>query len=522
MTHSSIRLPEIFQSHMMLQRDKPIRIWGDTTPDTRLCVQLLFQDRIISQILCQSDETGHFSGELLPQKAGELYSLIFSRSDDPADSITLSDLLIGDIYLAGGQSNMEFFLKYDKDYTAVKALPKNPQIRMYNVPQRAFEGHTSHNRHGYGYWFTDADAAVDTFSAPGYSFARHLQDALGIPIGIIGCNWGGSTASAWVPREVLTDDLSFYNEEYEAAIASTDAATLEKESLAAWEFEDSPEHGADFEPVMYGITHDEQLAYMQAHKDDPAVPMGPFNLNRPGGLYHTMLQNIIPFSLKGVLWYQGESDAGYRARFYDQLLGTLIKVWRNDWADELPFLIVQLAPFGRWLDCDSTDYTTVRAMQQALADQVTGVYLTGTMDIGSFYDIHPKEKLEVGRRLSLLALGHIYGKDLLCDCPRFASVRFTDDTTLCITFAHAIGLTMGDGLSTFLLSPTGEEEDAVMPERVCIKEDEIFLQLSKELASLIQAHPAATVSLGYADYSPIYIKNAAGLAALPFCEKINP
>lgn len=465
-------LAEIFQDGMLFQRDKGIVLWGYAAPDTHVTVSLYREkdahaeekavlsgcstadaEQALSPYSiaktepllsgCSvADENGNFRIILPPREAGENYLLCVDFDSAPEESVRLSRIGFGDIWLAGGQSNMEFFLKYDRDWEETKKLPPNPRIRMYNVPQRAFAGHTTHNKTGYGYWFDDRDPALETFSAPAYRFAREVQAATGIPIGIIGCNWGGSSASTWVDKEVLSaPPLDRYLKEYEEAVAGIPAKKLAADSLAGWEFEDSAGHAADFEPLLYGRDRDWQLNYMKIHAGEPAVPMGPYHFNRPSGLYRTMLSELIPFSIKGVLWYQGESDAGDYALLYDKLLTGLIESWRLAWDDDFPFLIVQLAPFGQWLDCDSRGYTTVREKQAYVSQNIPGVHMAAIMDLGSYYDIHPKEKMEVGRRLALLARGHVYGEtELLCDPPEAVSAVRVGDRQIAVNFRHADGL----------------------------------------------------------------------------------
>lgn len=544
-------LAEIFQDGMLLQRDKKIVLWGDAKPDTTVTVVLRREGQGTVSTDCPAntnpvacgestaDENGKFRVTLPPREAGEGYQLHVTFGSAPGASIRLDHIGFGDIWLAGGQSNMEFFLKYDKDWENTKKLPRNPHIRMYNVPQRAFEGHTSHNKTGCGYWFDNSDPAVETFSAPAYSFARHIQTAIGVPVGIIGCNWGGSTASAWVEEEALAaPPLDRYLKEYREAVADIPSEKLTADSLAAWSFEDSAKHYADFEPLLYGRDRDWQLNYMKIHAGEPVVPMGPWNFNRPAGLYHTMLSGLIPFSVKGVLWYQGESDAGDRAFMYDRLLTALIENWRREWNDDFPFLIVQLAPFGQWLDCDSQGYTTVREKQAAVSANVPDVYMATIMDLGSYYDIHPKEKMEVGRRLALLARGHVYGeKDLLCDPPEAVSAAWINDSQIGVTFRYGDGLHTDGKTSDWRVSrqkpellhsekPAAEggavrqdvraQKQDIEPAKVTVEDDRVILTLP-DLSP--DGRSPVWVSLGWDDYAEIHLFNRAGLSAAPFCIK---
>ena len=268
--------------------------------------------------------------------------------------------------------------------------------------------------------------------------------------------------------------------------------------------------------------------------------MGPYHFNRPSGLYQTMLSELIPLSIKGVLWYQGESDAGDYAFLYDKLLTALIENWRRKWQDSLPFLVVQLAPFGKWLNCDNRCYTIVREKQTYVSKNIPDVYMTSIMDLGSYYDIHPKEKMEVGRRLALLARGHIYGEEgLLCDPPEAVYVTQITDKQIAVTFRHADGLFASDrpsdwciGLkrpetfhrqaSSYENQQSGQapclQEQNMKPAIVTVKENHVILTLPDSIPS---GYSPAWVSLGWDDYAEIHIFNGAGLSAAPFKMKIQ-
>ncbi len=522
MQNHSITLPEFFQNGMIFQRDKEIRIFGQALPGTEITAA--FYEANISGAgtgsalsgSAMADKDGQFLLAMSPLPAAENLTLSLSVKGTDEPPVLLSDISFGDIWLAGGQSNMEFFLKYDQDFEAVQKLPRNPKILMYNVPQRAFAGHNTHNKTGYGYWFCDNDTAISTFSAPAYSFAREIQASTGVPIGIIGCNWGGSTASAWVPESVLQKEpLSIYLKEYEEAARAMPADALKEASLTGWAFEETDQHQKDFEPLMYGMDRKDQFVYMKEHAEDPVVPMGPYNMNRPGGLYHHMLSALIPFSIKGVLWYQGETDAETKADIYDQLLTALINDWRSEWKDDFPFLLVQLAPFGKWLSCNSKNYAIVRQKQALVAHTVPDVFLTGIMDLGSYYDIHPKQKMEVGRRLALLARGHVYGESLLCDAPEAVSALLYKDGTIHITFKNAEGLFLGNGPSDFLISADSSAGHAIKPAAVQVSGSEVILTVdAPEVSGGLSED--LTVSLADQDYAEIHLQNQAGLTALPF------
>ena len=175
-------------------------------------------------------------------------------------------------------------------------------------------------------------------------------------------------------------------------------------------------------------------------KIDPAAaapPMGPKHFCRPGGLYESMVKAVAPYGIRGVIWYQGESDGDAHPETYETLFPALIADWRRLWGRELPFLFVQLAPFERWMQCTGERYGIVRAAQQHTADTVPGTAMAVTTDVGMQYDIHPKKKQPLGRRLALLAENKVYGeKDVLCEAPALTGLTVADGA-LTLTFAHA-------------------------------------------------------------------------------------
>lgn len=497
-----LTLAPIFQDHMLLQRDKPIHVWGCGPEDALVTVCLgpcRGSDRV---------HGGRWHCTLPPHPAARdmEMNILTDIPGFPVKKIT--DLSIGDVWLAGGQSNMEYFLRYDAHWDEIRNAPYNPDIRMYNVPRLCFEGQQKDVSDS-GHWFGEQDPAWETFSAPGYCFARALQPSLGVPVGIIGCNWGGTPACAWVSEETLSENeaLRVFLTEYEEAVRGCDPVRLRRESLAALAFDDSPAHQAEWRCMMYGLSREEQLRWLDEHAGEPACPMGPLNACRPGGLYHRMLEPLAPFSLKGVLWYQGESDSGH-AELYDVMFSSLIGCWRRLWGDELPFLFVQLAPFGEWLECTSEGYAEVRRRQERVAKTVPGAYMTSIMDLGMYWDIHPKRKREVGERLALLARGRVYGEDLLCEPAEFLSARREGDTIL-LSFLHAgTGLSLrgpaAAGLSVRCSSQTLE------PVSAQVRGDCLCLTFS--------ALPAEPVhlSLGEEGYAELNLFNSAGLPAKPF------
>ena len=547
-------LPELFGTHMMLQREKPIRFEVSVSGTSMFEVLLGKRnadgsfDVVRSGSFPSDGGTCHVCLEGIGAGTGYVLRLLPDGREEEA--LELDDINIGDIWMACGQSNMEYFLRYDADWSRTRKLARNPLIRMFNVPRIAFEGQEKEQPEC-GYWFEEGDEAWGLFSAPGYSFARTVQQKTGIPVGVVGCNWGGTPACAWMPESYFAEEpLHVFVEDYERETAPYTYEQLREMSRKALAFESTFRHQVEWHAVMHGLTEKEQERFVQEHADDPVLPMGPWHHYRPGGLYETMIRKAAPFPVKGFLWYQGESDTGH-ADIYDRTMEALLRCFRDTWQDEdLPFLYVQLAPFGHWLECTNDHYADLRAAQERASKQLSKAWMASIMDLGSYEDIHPKLKMEVGRRLALLALGHVYGQDVLCDPPEAESVSLQvlpgeeSRAVAVVRFAHA-----GDGLYSdgapaqgFAFSAGG----CSLPVLSCSLEGDA-VKLTVDLSGLDAGVmdtpetdagkagmaagaaggrlPGMEVCVAYADedYCETHLWSSAGLSAKPFrtCVKIS-
>lgn len=392
---------------------------------------------------------------------------------------------------------------------------------MYNVPRIAYEGQ-ERNLPGDGYWFLQGDPAWAVFSAPGYCFARSLQEKIGVPVGVIGCNWGGTSASAWMEKSYLEQPpLSVYLSEYEEELEGVDPEELYQESRRCWEFEDSYAHELEWRTMMYGQTWEEQQTWMKMHQGDPVLPIGPYHHYRPCGLYDRMLKKVAPFPVKGILWYQGESDEVH-ADLYALLMEKLIQCFRDAWMDEqLPFLYVQLAPFERWLDCRGDRYPQVRACQELVSKKVANVWMTSISDLGDRDDIHPKFKREVGERLALLARGKIYGEELLCEPPECTGAEAAEEGIL-LSFAHTEGGIVCGPLAKqpFVVTKDGEKADV---SKVEVKGEQLLIKLKSAQTSSAVSEKTKTWSISFAEtpYYEVQIWNQAGLPLKPFHKEVS-
>lgn len=342
--YSNLVLPTIFKSNMVFQQNANVKIWGWGKPGEIVSIQENWNDRIYNT---KVSNNGKWDVEINTPSYGGPYDLIIKGNN----TILLSNVLIGEVWVVSGQSNMEWSADSGIDNGEIETKNANfPEIRLFSV---------SHNSAEYpqlnldGDWKVCNPESMKSFSAIGYFFAKHIYENTKIPIGIINSSWGGTPAEAWTP---------------EASIKSN--PVLNKDALSL--------------------------------KD---VPWGPV---KTGVIFNAMIAPLIPFKIKGFLWYQGESNVG-NAQNYDKLLVTMIASWRKLWKEDLPFYYVQIAPYKY----GEGDNGVLLRNAQRLVENSPSTAMTVISDIGNINDIHPKNKKEVGIRLANIALKNIYGYNRL-------------------------------------------------------------------------------------------------------------
>ena len=494
-----LKLPMIVSDGMVLQRGKPIALWGWADRGEGVRVRLSKGADILAEVEAFADESGAWRATLPPRDAARGLALSVSSAEE---RVTLKDVLIGEVWIAGGQSNMEYWLHFDAEKQAALERPENPDIRFFDYPEVSFEGELErYDYSDFGFWRRCDRDNLPWFSAVGYYFAERLQAALGVPVGIVGCNWGGTRASCWMDEGDLRGGVGeVWLRDYEQGLEGMDP-----EDYRQWYLSDDaripnrPVPG-DGSGILYpGLTREEQREWMAAPKSKYDDVIGPLDPWRPCALYHLMLENVAPYTAKGVIWYQGESDWRH-ADIYDQVLGDMIRAWRRLWGEELPFLTVQLAPFEAWLAESGETYPTLRACQQRLAERLPGVWLCSSGDAGMRWDIHPKRKRPIGERLALLARGHVYGEAILCDAPVLRGATREGERAM-LRFDHGEGLRIqGDALSA--LRVNGQ----VCPARVAGDCLVIDLPVAK----------GWNIEFAWQSYYEVNLYNAAGIPALPF------
>lgn len=497
----------LFVDHMVLQRDAEVPVWGTADPKAKVTVSLTVPGGKARTAEATADDKGNWKAKLSTQGLkGTGFTLNITCGDAQA---AIRDVAIGEVWVCGGQSNMqwEFWrLNLENQGEKVSAAANNPNIRLFTVPRRSAETpmasftpmtfqRTPQHKAEYGKWELAQPASVLEFSAVGYYFGRDLQKALDVPVGLIACNWGGTPAEAWTSREALAANpqLKHYIESFDTRLKTFDAVRAEeayKQALAKYK---------------------EAAAAAKAEgKPAPRPPARQIrsNQNSPTTLYNGMLASIIPYGIKGAIWYQGESNASRAAEYY-ALYPTMIQDWRKQWGYDFTFLASQLAPFQGVQGSQGVDYAEVRDALFQATKTLPKVGVAVITDAGDERDIHPQQKEPVGARLALAALAIEYGKDTPHSGPLYKS-HTIDGDKVTITFDHVHGglVCKGDELHGFTVCG---EDQKFHPAQAKIDGDKVVVTCS------MVSKPVA-VRFGWVNFAKPELNffNKAGLPAVPF------
>ena len=415
--YADASLPALLADHMVIQHGLPVHIWGMAAPHE--AVTVTFRSEMKS---ATADDDGRWSVYLSPGEAGGPFDLKVKATN----TIVLSDILVGDVWVASGQSNMEFPMSELANAQTEIAAAEYPKIRFFLVKHKPAD-YPLEDVESKGWAACTPETAADS-SAVAYFFARHLQQKLGVPIGVIESYWGGTAAESWTSLHALSAD---------AALMPVFAARAK---------------ALDAQPttVLHMLKEDREYeqAVEQARAEGKPLPGRKWHPDfaawAPAALYNGMIAPLTPFAIRGIIWYQGESNSGpERASLYARLFQTMIRDWRNAWGEgDFPFLFVQIA---NWNAGPDSEWPEVRnAQRQTLTLKNTGMAVT--IDIGDAVDIHPKNKQDVGLRLALAARAIAFGEKLEWSGPLVRQVT-QEEHALRVWFDHAGGL-MAKGTAT--------------------------------------------------------------------------
>lgn len=423
-------LPSIFSDHMVLQRDTPIPVWGSATPGATVTAQLSSRTATTT-----ADAHGKWRLELPAMKAGGPHTLEVSSST----THSYSDLMIGEVWLCSGQSNMDFtvaptekrFFAGTRDWEKEVAAADHPKIRMFTAE---WTMHEAPQLDVAGLWKVCAPETVGDFSAVAYFFGCDLQEKLQVPIGLITCAYGASTAEAWISDESLVPHPQFQS-------------LLKAYRAKRLAFRDNPTAMTDYGKAMANWREDTAKRKQQG-KGPARAPKHPDPVqdqHNPSVLFNGMIAPITPYPIRGAIWYQGESNVGTRD-LYPALQQTLIEDWRKHWNNEqLPFYFVQLAAYNA--PPAEPGNSSLASMREAQASSLsiphTGMALA--IDLGEAKDIHPRNKQDVGHRLARIALADTYEQDIIAYGPVFREQKIEKDR-IRLHFDHtADGLVSKEG-----------------------------------------------------------------------------
>ena len=467
-----MRPAAIFSDHMVLQREKPIAVWGDGRDGTRVTVTLAGHSASGTVL------GGKWRVTLPPMPAADGLTMTVRSG---AVVVTFSDIAVGEVWLCGGQSNMEFEIRNEKNGAALlQTLTPECGVRYYYTPKQRIIDESFDAVERSTCWSTASPENSGAWSAVGLYFALELQKKLGVTVGLIGCNWGGTSASAWVSRDVLEQNAAIrpYIEDYDCAMEGKtyEEHIREFDEYAAYQ----DKWYRDYSRLMeeHPLTSWYEAQQILGESRYPG-PMGPKNEMRPCGCYETLLQRVCPYTLRGFLYYQGESD-DHRPETYEILLEALIACWRRDWGEaELPFLNVQLPMFRYLNEPDKKHWCYIREAQQRVYRRLRNTGLAVIPDCGELDNIHPVDKAQVGYRLCLQALYEVYGlisREVAC-APVAVSGYVTGNAYTVTTENAAAGFCLtGEPRGFELAGADGvfhEAEAVLMPDRIVLTADAV-------------------------------------------------
>jgi len=460
----SLRIADALQSNMVIQQNRPFKVWGKADPGGKVVIHA---DWLPAPTEVYANANGNFMG-IIPVPKVEKGDFTPHRMGVTAgdEQVELSNLLIGDVWICSGQSNMQFSVREMKGAEQVISTADQPHIRLLNVALNFSETPLENFK---GSWQTCSPESVAGFSAVGYSFGKKLLDNLNIPIGLVFTGIGASSVQAYIPKADLAADTMLnrvYLQPYLADPKSTEPV----------------DGGFSFEKVM-----------------------------RPYLLYNAMVHPLINLSIKGVVWYQGEANHLERAS-YVRATQTMINSWRRDFSQgQLPFYYVQIAPFFHDKEDPALAFDAYFREAQEKIATLNNTYMVSTLDVGEARDLHPKNKKPVGERLAAVALNRAYNQlDVVYQGPVVDEVEVAGSTAY-VSFKPGTlgtGLQTNDGQSPQFFYVAGDDR-VFYPAKAHIEGSRIVVE-SNNVTRI------AAVRYAFFNYPVTNLENKEGFPALPF------
>jgi sialate O-acetylesterase len=484
---ADVKLPGIFSDNMVLQRDQTLTFWGWADESEMVTVEFQGQKATATAFRQLPNPLSRWQVKLGPFKAGTTPASLVVQGKNRVER---KNVLVGDVWICSGQSNMEFPLLKSADAEKELAVANQPLIRLFTVPHLKAAEPVGDLRVAWQECRTPG-----AFSAVGYYFGRDLQKALGVPIGLIGTYYGGTPAEACATRSTMgLPDLRRDFAERVEKLRNDYGGAVQKYNAEA---EDMKKKGK------------------RPTTPPPKAPVMPVWLGSE--LYNGMVAPLVPYGIRGVIWYQGEANAD-RAAQYTLLFPELIKGWRAVWEQgDFPFLAVQLAPFDKGRNRaleqitatpEDSDWARLREVQAQTGKAVPNYAYVVTTDVGEKDDIHPNRKEPVGARLALAARALTYGEKIIASGPVFKEQAVQGEKVLLRFDNVGTGLVArGDKLTGFAIC--GEDKQYVWADAQIQPDNTI-------LVSAATVKKPVAVRYGWADFPVVNLFNKEGLPASPF------
>lgn len=438
---AELYLPPLFADGMVLQRNKPVVVWGSTEPAVEVRVAFAGQDAVT-----RADEKGCFRVVLQPMEASADPRVMTIEAGD--ELRTVSNVLVGEVWLCSGQSNMQWPVSSSNHFEEERAAASYPGLRMFLTeltfalePQEQVEGR----------WAVTTPQSVAGFSAVAYFFGRELHEELGVPVGLIRSAWGGTAIEAWSPMDSLVkyphvlDAIKHRQKQGE----TFDTEAVNRQNMAdleAWK-----------KAVEVAKKRGEKPPRRPFWKHHPVLSQ-----HYPANLYHAMIHPHLPFSMRGAIWYQGEANTHSieAAKLYRELLENMTMSWRDAWDDSFSFYAVQLVNFMEPVKAAVQDSAWAHIRQSFLDfhKEVEGAGIAVGIDVGEADDIHPRDKQTVGYRLAQQALVHDYGFERVAGGPIYESVEMRGSQAVLHFSDVGSGLMAKDGEPLRWFAVAGEDQ----------------------------------------------------------------
>ena len=501
--HAEVKPHPLFSDGAVLQRGIAVPVWGTARDGEKVTVEFH------GQTATTTATGGKWSVKLEPLKEGGPFTMKITGEN----TVTVDNLLVGEVWVCSGQSNMQW--PFSKTHNAKEEAPKAnyPEIRMFTVTRTVSAKPLDEPT---GSWITCSPETVNNFSGVGYFFARDIHRQLGVPVGMIHTSWGGTPAQAWTSLEGLAaePELKEYVEAAKHRLATYDADVASYKTRIAefqaakkqWDETTGKAYQEDLKAWNLAAAEAKKAGTPAPPKPEPATPMPNPPADPNGGsrdatsLYNGMIAPIIPYAIKGAIWYQGESNAG-KSKEYRTLFPAMVADWRSRWnLGSFPFLFVQIAPF-------KGQPPEIREAQFLSLGRIPNSAMAVTTDVGDANDIHPSKKEPVGQRLALAARAVAYGEAITFSGPLYDAMTVKDGKAI-LKFRHTGGgLIAKDGpLKGFMVA--GKDKNFV-PAKAEI--------IGKTVAVSAEgvAHPVA-VRYGWENVPDVNLFNKEGLPASPF------